>query len=316
MKVKNNTPSENTVLKLMIPAVFCTLLWGTAFPAIKSGYGFFQIGSADVGSKLLFAGARFFIAGIIVLLIMVCGRSDKIRIIPGRSDILPVLSLGFFQTFLQYLLLYLGISAVSGTKSALYTSVAAFATVLVSPLFFKGDYISMKKTAGCIVGVSGILFMTFNDGGLGGFTFSGDGLVLLSNLSGAAGNLVSKKVTSGERTPSFAAAWQLISGGTGLIITGLAFGGDLTRGSVTGWLVLIYLAVMAGVAFMIWTDLLKKNTVSRVAVYNLLIPVFGTMWSGIFLGENILTPVNLIALILVCGGIFLVNYSPAKSLHS
>lgn len=50
-------------------AIFCTLLWGTAFPFIKVGYAQFGIEGNDIGSKLLFAGARFTLAGIMVLFI-------------------------------------------------------------------------------------------------------------------------------------------------------------------------------------------------------------------------------------------------------
>ena len=41
-------------------------------------------------------------------------------------------------------------------------------------------------------------------------------------------------------------------------------------------------------------------------MFNFLIPVFGTLLSAIFLGENIFDIKILIALILVCLGIFLV----------
>jgi len=63
---------------------------------------------------------------------------------------------------------------------------------------------------------------------------------------------------------------------------------------------------------MLWTMLLFYNDVSRVAVFNLLIPVFGTIWSGIFLGENIFTAENMLSLLLVCSGIFLVNFTLKK----
>ena len=42
-----------------LTAIFCTLLWGTAFPFIKVGYSAFQIEESDSGSKLIFAGMRF-----------------------------------------------------------------------------------------------------------------------------------------------------------------------------------------------------------------------------------------------------------------
>jgi len=45
-------------------ALFCCLLWGSSFPAIKNGYALFGIAPADVASKLVFAGWRFAIAGV------------------------------------------------------------------------------------------------------------------------------------------------------------------------------------------------------------------------------------------------------------
>ena len=48
-------------------ALLCTALWGSAFPCIKTGYRLFHIASEDTASQLLFAGVRFFLAGIIVI---------------------------------------------------------------------------------------------------------------------------------------------------------------------------------------------------------------------------------------------------------
>ena len=142
---------------------------------------------------------------------------------------------------------------------------------------------------------------------LGGFILAGDGLVILSNISGAAGNVISKKISSG-RSPVQISAWQLIFGGAALTLTGLLCGGRLIFYEAGCFWLLIYLAAMAGTAFMLWTMLLFHNDVSRVAVYNLLIPVFGAMWSAVFLGENIFTAANLISLAMVCSGIFIVNF--------
>ena len=287
-------------------ALFCTILWGTAFPAIKIGYRLFEISNTDTPSILIFAGARFALAGIIVLSIGFM-RNPKAMLL-HKKDILPVGILGFFQTFMQYLLLYIGLLKVSGTKSSLLTSVAAFGSVILSAIFFKSDKLTFRKILGCLVGISGIVVITMSGGSLGGFSLMGDGLVILSNLSGAFGNVISKKI-SPDRDPVQISGWQLTFGGSALIMTGLIFGGKLTFYNIQCILILLYLAFMAGIAFMLWTMLLFHNPVSKVAVFNLFIPVFGTMWSGLFLGENIFTPINLISLLLVCSGVFLVNHN-------
>ena len=53
-----------------LTAIFCTLLWGTAFPFIKVGYSAFKIEESDIGSKLSFAGMRFMLAGCMVFLFL------------------------------------------------------------------------------------------------------------------------------------------------------------------------------------------------------------------------------------------------------
>ena len=47
-------------------ALLCCALWGSAFPCIKIGYEWFDIQGA--GSQILFAGWRFFLAGVMTFL--------------------------------------------------------------------------------------------------------------------------------------------------------------------------------------------------------------------------------------------------------
>ena len=310
MTTKNKNLKSSVIFVPMI-AIFCTLLWGTAFPAIKIGYVLFSVVSTDIPAKLLFAGLRFMIAGLIVLGIGALRHdSDGLTIRLRKKDIAPIALLSLFQTFLQYFLLYIGIGGVSGTRSALYTSVAAFTSVLAAPIFLKSEKITVKALGGCILGIVGLSAL-LTDSDAGGFTLTGDLLVILSNVSGAAGNIVSKKI-SHHRRPEQVSGWQLLMGGTALTVIGLLFGGRLNAQNYTAWFLLLYLGAMAGIAFMLWTMLLRNNPVGRVAVFNFLIPVFGTMWSGIFLFENIFTLQNILALLLVSAGIFIVNLKKSE----
>lgn len=100
--------------------------------------------------------------------------------------------------------------------------------------------------------------------------------------------------------------YQLFIGGILLAAAGVLTGGTLTA-VWQGVLLLLYMAALSAVAFTVWTYLLSHNPVSSVSIYNLLIPVFGTVLSGIFLQENIMTWTHLISIVLVCMGIVLVN---------
>ena len=90
-------------------AMICCLLWGSAFPCIKIGYKMFHIASADASSQLLFAGCRFFLAGVLVLLL---GTSGNFKL--KKTEIPMAMTLAVFQTILQYVFFYMGLAHATG----------------------------------------------------------------------------------------------------------------------------------------------------------------------------------------------------------
>lgn len=68
---------------IVLLALFCTILWGTAYPAVKIGYELFAIDAADGFGKLLFAGLRFTMAGLMTLVVSVV--LQKTLVIPKRQ---------------------------------------------------------------------------------------------------------------------------------------------------------------------------------------------------------------------------------------
>ena len=61
----NRKASLTDLPVVFLLAMLCCFLWGSATPAIKVGYEIFGIDSADTLSIILFAGIRFFLAGIL-----------------------------------------------------------------------------------------------------------------------------------------------------------------------------------------------------------------------------------------------------------
>ena len=64
-------------------ACVCCLLWGSAIPLIKTGYRLMQVDSADTASQIVFAGVRFALAGILVLIF--ASISERKVMIPDRT---------------------------------------------------------------------------------------------------------------------------------------------------------------------------------------------------------------------------------------
>lgn len=289
-------------------AIFCTLLWGTAFPFIKVGYAQFGIEGNDIGSKLLFAGARFTLAGIMVLLIFLVKNKRLPKI--EKSGIMPVMLLGSVQTFGQYIFTYIGIGFTSGANTSVITACATFFTVLFAPLFFKSDKLNVCKIIGCILGFCGVLCVN-SGGGVTADTLFGDFMILMSTLSAAAGNFISKGIVR-DREPISVTGFQLSFGGILLLIAGFIAGGKLNFSSIKALLVLFWLAFVSAAAFAIWTALLKHHHASRICVFNLLVPVFGTLLSGIMLGESVFGIEMIVSVVLICAGIFISNMQIKK----
>lgn len=289
-------------------AIFCTLLWGTAFPFIKVGYAQFGIEGNDIGSKLLFAGARFTLAGIMVLFIFLVKNKHLPKI--EKNGIMPVMLLGSVQTFGQYIFTYIGIGFTSGANTSVITACATFFTVLFAPLFFKSDKLNICKIIGCVLGFCGVLCVN-SGGGVTVDTLFGDFMILMSTLSAAAGNFISKGIVR-DREPISVTGFQLLFGGILLLIAGFVTGGKLDFSSIKALLVLLWLAFVSAAAFAIWTALLKLHPASRICVFNLLVPVFGTLLSGIMLGESVFGIETIVSVVLICAGIFISNMQIKK----
>ena len=289
-------------------AIFCTLLWGTAFPFIKLGYAQFGIDDGDIGSKLTFAGLRFLLAGLMVFAFLCV--SQRRMVFPAKTEVLPVAVLGLVQTFTQYLFTYVGIGYTSGTNTSVITACAAFITVLAVPLFYRNDRLTAVKIIGCLLGFGGVLAIN-QGGGITSETFFGDIMIFMSTLAAAFGNIFSKKAADG-RNPVMVTAFQLITGAVCLLIAGIILGQNLNLANIYGVLILLWLAFVSAVAFTIWTTLLKYHSASKISVFNLLVPVFGTVLSGILLGENVFRTETLISLALISAGIILVNINKEK----
>ncbi len=293
----------------VLSALLCTALWGTAFPGVKLGYEWFNIGTSDTGSKLLFAGTRFMLAGIAVLLIY--GIKNKKFPSFSKAQAPKILLLSAVQIAGNYFFYYLGLSVTAGSVASVLNSFDTFCTVLTVPLIFKDDKLTLKKFLGCAVGISGIILINLGSDGISTFKFTGEGFLLISALFSTAGIMINKKAAS-DTDPLIVTGYHLLFGGAALTAAALALGGKISFSSPKADLCLLYLAMVSAAAFFIWSALLKYNPVSKVSIFKLMTPIFGNVFSFFALGENILTPLHLLSLLLVCLGIAAVNTDKPK----
>ena len=98
-------------------------------------------------------------------------------------------------------------------------------------------------------------------------------------------------------------------GGIILFLIGKAMGGHLDHMNLAGAVLILYLAMVSAVAYTLWSVLLTYNSVSRVAIFGFVNPLCSVILSALVLNEvaQAFNINSLIALILVCVGIYVVN---------
>ena len=134
--------------KAMLPlALLVMFFWGSLFPMIKVGYAAFQLDTSFVPNIMLFAGVRFVLCGLI--LVVSLGVSGKTMRPPEKTEWMPVLMIALFGYFLHYVCTYTGLSMVESSKTAILKQVGslfiicfAFLLPISHVLLFKKDTVT------------------------------------------------------------------------------------------------------------------------------------------------------------------------------
>lgn len=286
-------------------AILCALGWSLAYPFIKLGYGELQIDSADLGSKILFAGIRFFAAG---LLVLAFSALQKRKLAVTRKEVPWLALFALVNTALHYLFSYIGLSYIPSARSTILDSMGSFFLIILSGLFLEDDTFSVKKIAGCLLGFCGILTISITPGGglFSGISFLGDGMILLNACCAAGGGILTRFISK-KMDMMTATGYGMSAGGLMLLLVGLMVGVRQPWNlSLWGVTILFVLVLISAVCFGIYNMLLANHPISKVAIYNSLIPVFGVMFSSLLLREPFSWQ-YILAAGLTAAGVYVVN---------
>ncbi|MDY5643027.1 MAG: DMT family transporter [Candidatus Faecousia sp.] len=286
-------------------AILCALGWSLAYPFIKLGYGELQIDSADLGSKILFAGIRFFAAG---LLVLAFSAVQKRKLAVTRKEVPWLTLFALVNTALHYLFSYIGLSYIPSARSTILDSMGSFFLIILSGLFLEDDTFSVKKIAGCLLGFCGILTISITPGGglFSGISFLGDGMILLNACCAAGGGILTRFISK-KMDMMTATGYGMSAGGLMLLLVGLMVGVRQPWNlSLWGVTILFVLVLISAVCFGIYNMLLANHPISKVAIYNSLIPVFGVMFSSLLLKEPFSWQ-YILAAGLTAAGVYVVN---------
>ncbi|WP_246027604.1 DMT family transporter [Lysinibacillus antri] len=290
--------NESSKLTSYFLLILLIVIWGVSWPIYKNGVNFMP--------PLLFAGARAFIGGFILLIFAL-----KIRYL-----------LKFKENWRFYcisavlnMVLYLGIQTIGiiYLPGGLFSVIVYFQPVLLGIMawYFLGEEMTILKSIGLILGFIGIVFVSI-DGLIIHVSAIGVTLALATALVWASGVIYVKKNKTRVH-PFWMVVMQLVIGGATLLVSGLVtenvhdivWNVELISSIIWG-----AIAGMA-IAQVIYFKLMNEGEASKVGAFTFLVPILSVIVSAIFLKESITFNLFL-GMLLVGVSIYLVNRPPKK----
>ena len=277
------------------------VIWGSTYLAIRF--------AVETLPPLLMAGARFTIAGTILLLFSRF-RSPAQRPTP----------LDWHTGVVSGLLLLLGGNGgvvwaeqrVPSGIAALLVAVVPLWIVLLNWMRPSGHRPPLLVFAGLGLGLAGLAFLVGPEAleGRGAIDIAGAGVLILASLSWAAGSLYTKyapRPSSGLN----GAATQMIAGG-GLLVVAATLFGELTRldlahassRSILGFFYLVTFGSLIG--FTAYVYLLAHTTAAKAATYAYVNPVVAVFLGWAFANEGV-TSRTLVAAAVILAGVAIIT---------
>lgn len=310
MKIKHWT--QNIFYTTCI-AIFCNILWGSAFPVLKIVYNEMNISGEDIAQNIVFISLRFFMASLLLFIPSILKKTPIFRL--SKKDIAGLVLLGLFSTTLQYFFFNIGVANTNGIKASILGQVGIFFSIVISHFIYKDDKITLPKVIGLAFGFMGLIVVNLEKqtGDILSFKLFGEGFMIFAGIIGALALILAKKLGTSLPT-TIMTGWQMFFGSILLFLVGLTLGGKPTKLQFTPLSVglLFYLALLSSVAFGLWYYILQFRKVSELSLFKFIVPISGSMLTAIFLPTEQVLPVHVIGLVFVCLGIIIVNQTKWK----
>jgi drug/metabolite transporter (DMT)-like permease len=261
-------------------AIIACLLWSTAYASIKIGLQY--------DTPLHFAGIRFIISGLIILPFTVKPNA-YLKLIRQYWKVVAWVTV--LQTLINYSLFYMGLDLVPGAIGAVIVGSQPLVTAVVASIMHKEDKLTSKKIITIIFGLSGVILISagrqvFKLGTA--LELLGVVMLLAANISVATSNVI-VSVRSKGMNPYVLSSSTLFIGGVILYLVSVPVEG-ITHDSLPlqYWLILLWLSIMASVAFSLWFMLLQRPgvKVSELNLWKFIIPVVGAILSWLLVPDE------------------------------
>ena len=264
----------------LFPALICSLLWGSSFPAIKTVFHHWE----DKGLLLtlplglLFARIRFILAGSGLLAV---SKNLRPQLRATSWKLLAILALT--QTFLQYLFLYKALAISGSSLTALLVATGSFWWMLLAPLIQKTPWPTPLQWLGLLVGGLGVTLAIYRPGSGASQPILGGFLMLAATASGAIGLITFARIKP-TMSAMNATGFSLFTGGLVLILAGAHSLQSIPQMfDLPVILAATWLALVSASAFSMWNHLFTIFPVTLLASYRFLLPICGVIEPLLFL---------------------------------
>lgn len=261
-------------------AIIACLLWSTAYAGIKIGLQY--------DTPFRFAGARFIIAGLMILPFTIRPLAYFKMI---RDHWKVVAWVTFLQILFNYSLFYQGLTLVPGALGAVIVGSQPLVTAVVAAIMHNGDRLTRKKVITIVFGISGVILISagrqaFKLGTL--MELMGVFMILTANIGTAVSNVVVSLKGRGLN-PLVLSSSSMFTGGLIFYLASIPIEGPLIFVFPNEyWIALLWLSFMAAAAFSLWFKLLQRPgvKVSELNLWKFIIPVVGAILSWLLIPDE------------------------------
>ncbi|CAM5556302.1 hypothetical protein SAVIM338S_04553 [Streptomyces avidinii] len=278
--------------------LFTMMLWGSAFPSSK-----FAVGQVPHGVAAFF---RFGGGAVVLLVITFFMRPQRA---PRLKDIAGACVAGLVGVFGYNALFFWGVTmAPASDGSVIFPALTPVITTVVLILTRK-ESARPVRILGLVLGVGGaaLFFVTtMADGGDGSNRLLGDTIFLIGAAVWSTYTLLNRKVLGGM-DPVQAVTYSTVAGSIALGAMAAPEFSSVDWGSLsTGfWINAVYLAIgPTAIAYLLFVRGIRDVGASSAAAMMFAVPVFGTIFAFISLGESF-TLAQAGAALIMLGGAFL-----------
>jgi drug/metabolite transporter (DMT)-like permease len=281
-------PSRTSLIWVGIAILY--VVWGSTYLGIRI--------AVETLPPFLLAGARFGLAGLVILGVALLRRRGRIPF-PTRRELRDMTIVGAALMVGGMGLVALGEQTVPSGIAALMIAMMPLWVAVLGRVFF-GERLPRVAIAGVAIGLVGVGILvgpsasaaeTFNSGGILA--------LLVSPISWACGSLYSSHRATLPKDPLVATGGQMLAGAVILLVVatlkGETSGFRLEAVSSESLLAFAYLTVIGSlVAFTAYVWLLKVAPLPLIATYAYVNPIVAVLLGAIVLQEPI-TPRTIVA---------------------